>query len=52
MADEEFSELFAEAGCQGWLCVVEIDAVIGSAAARAIARVRELADRTVNGSDS
>ena len=25
MADAEFSELYARAGCQGWLCVREID---------------------------
>jgi beta-lactamase class A len=26
VADEEFRELFARAGCQGWLCVREVDA--------------------------
>jgi beta-lactamase class A len=25
MTDEEFGELFARAGCQGWLCVTDID---------------------------
>ncbi len=25
MSDEEFGDLFALAGCRGWLCVVEVD---------------------------